>query len=410
MQINLKTKKMRHSAWPSICLFLFVHIGFTVNLCAASADNLRHLIGKNDSLLIASPRQEILFEKNADKKLVPASILKLFTALVAFHYLGPGYGFPTDFYLDEDKNLRVKGYGDPLLVSERLQDIAEVLSKRLSMFKHLYVDDSFFHSPVHIPGTSPTYQPYDAPNGALCVNFNTVYFKRTGNIYVSAEPQTPLLPFVHNKIKASNLDHGRIVLSHQNSDITLYAGHLLKYFLLRKGVHSNGQVLVNQALKQNDRALMTYTSPATLKQAVAMLLEFSNNFIANQILIAAGAKAYGPPGTLEKGCRAALEYAGHVLGINDISFVEGSGISRNNSISARNLLKILNEFEKHRFLMRHQDSEFYKTGNLAGVMTRAGYLTDIKNNLYPYVVMLNTPGKSTNTVMRQVRRIIRMQQ
>jgi D-alanyl-D-alanine carboxypeptidase/D-alanyl-D-alanine-endopeptidase (penicillin-binding protein 4) len=211
--------------FPSILLNPF-------HLLAQDLDALNRFIGKNDAILVSDPRGQILLAKNADKKRIPASILKIFTALVALHYLGNDYRFPTEFYLDEQSNLKIKGYGDPLLVSEVIIKISQVLApllKNTQPLNDLILDDSYFNQPLTIPGISSSSQPYDAPNGALCTNFNTVNFKHTPQGYVSAEPQTPLLPFVFQKIKASKLNKGRIVFSHNKNEVTLYAGKLVNF-------------------------------------------------------------------------------------------------------------------------------------------------------------------------------------
>ncbi|MFC1815494.1 D-alanyl-D-alanine carboxypeptidase/D-alanyl-D-alanine-endopeptidase [Thermodesulfobacteriota bacterium] len=392
--------------WITVFFFGFLQSGRPDNLYAATFSNLKHLIGKRDALLVASPQGKILFEKNAAKKMIPASTLKIFTSLVGLHYLGPDYRFPTEFYLDQGHNLKIKGYGDPFLISEALMDMAATLVTRLSRFNDLVIDDSYFEHPVRIPGTTPSYQPYDAPNGALCVNFNTVNFKRINNTYVSAEAQTPLLPFVLERIKSSSLDHGRIVLSYQQNESALYAGHLFRHFLNQNGINSTGTVRIGHVRKPIERLILKYISPFSLKQGISRLLEFSNNFIANQILIAAGAKVYGPPGTLDKGVRSALIYAGRVLKTKGLSFVEGSGISRKNRLSAKFMLKVLNEFESYHYLMRQQGSEFYKTGNLNGITTRAGYLESNKGELYRFILLLNTPGKSADTIMQRIRLMV----
>ena len=70
----------------------------------------------------------IVLAKNAAEKRMPASILKIFTSLVALHYLGDDYRFPTEFYLDKQSNLKIKGYGDPLLISEVISKISQVLA------------------------------------------------------------------------------------------------------------------------------------------------------------------------------------------------------------------------------------------------------------------------------------------
>jgi D-alanyl-D-alanine carboxypeptidase len=84
------------------------------NAGTARFEHISALIGKKDAIVVADPGGQIVFAKNEKTKLVPASILKLFTSLVAMHHLGPRYRFATEFYLDGESNLKLKGYGDPL--------------------------------------------------------------------------------------------------------------------------------------------------------------------------------------------------------------------------------------------------------------------------------------------------------
>ena len=387
-----------------IILFCFSQSASAKNLYDQKLNVLKKLLGNQDAVLVADPQGRVIFSKNADIQLVPASVLKIFTALVAFHYLGPEYRFATEFYKDQDSNLKVKGYGDPLLISETLVEIVNNIilnfSTKLKNINDLVLDDSYFKAPVLIPGVTSSYEPYDAPNGALCVNFNTVNFRRDQNgSYVSAETQTPLLPFALSRITVSAMDRGRIILSPKKNEITFYAGHLLLYFLKKEGIKSNGIIKIGRVQKEFDKLIYRYLSRFSLKQVVSKLLEYSNNFIANQLFIAAGAKVYGPPGTLNKGIRAATTYAKNNLKIDIINIVEGSGISRKNRISAKSLYKILKVFEPHHSLMRRVDKAFYKTGTLKDINTRIGYVENAKGELYCFVVLLNTPGKSTKPIM-----------
>jgi D-alanyl-D-alanine carboxypeptidase/D-alanyl-D-alanine-endopeptidase (penicillin-binding protein 4) len=391
------------SGFLFLILFCFFQSIWTKNLYAKPLDELNNFVGNHDAILVVNPQGRIVFSKNADNQLVPASILKIFTALVALHYLGPEYRFSTEFYQDQDSNLKIKGYGDPLLISEILMEMVNnlilTLETKTTIINDLVLDDSYFKSPVLIPGVASSYEPYDAPNGALCANFNTVNFRRDKNgAYVSGETQTPLLRFVLSRITASDMDRGRIILSRQKNEITLYAGHLFLYFLRKQGIKSNGSIRVGRVEKR-DNLIFKYRSRFSLIQIVSTLLEYSNNFIANQLLIAAGAKSYGPPGTLEKGIRAASTYAKNNLKIHNVTIVEGSGISRSNRMSAKTLYKILNVFEPYHFLMRRWDKSFYKTGTLKGINTMAGYVENTKGELYCFVVLLNTPGKSTKPIM-----------
>jgi len=386
--------------------FLFACSG---RLYAQNLDELAGFIGQNDSILVANAGGHIVLEKNATEKLIPASILKVFSSLVALHYLGDNYRFPTEFYLDQHANLKIKGYGDPLLISEVIAKISQVLAlllKNTQPLNDLVLDDSFFQQPLTIPGITSSAQPYDAPNGALCVNFNTVNFKRTSQGYVSAEPQTPLLPFAIEKIKASGLNQGRIVFSHSQNEITLYAGKLFQYFLEKEGIHFKGKVKPGWINDRTDRLIFRYDSSSSLVETVAKLLEHSSNFTTNQLLISAGAEIIGPPGSLAKGVTLATDYAGEMLDIDNMTIVEGSGISRDNRVSAVQMDRVLQEFLPYHYLMRRQGREFYKTGTLHGISTRAGYIKRSNNEFYRYVIMFNSPGNSADALILRLLRIL----
>jgi len=383
-----------------LLIFLWIfYLFYPKSLIAGNLSSLSHLIGNQDAILVGDPEGRVIFSKNVQKKLTPASILKIFTALVAFHFLGEDHRFNTDFYLDRDSNLKVKGYGDPLLLSEILDEISEILITKFVSIRDIVLDDTYFQHPIVIPGITSSFEPYDAPNGALCVNFNTVNFKRKNNSYVSAEPQTPLLPFVLPRIRQSALDRGRIILSNEKKEVTRYTGRLLQYFLEKKKVKARGKIKIGRVRKEKDTLIFKYVSRYTLKHIVAELMEYSNNFIANQILIASGVKLDPPGGTLKKGVQAGYFFAKKILKIDDFSFVEGSGISRKNKISADSMYKVLKKFKSYHYLMRHTDREFYKTGSLKGIRTRAGYIRSRKGGLYSFVVMINTPGKTTSSIM-----------
>jgi len=407
--------------------FCFLHFGQPENLWAKNqyAQNnhpakrsiskalqaLQHDIGSNDAVLVANQQGKIIFSKNAEKPLIPASTLKILTSLVALHYLGPDYRFTTEFYMDAKANLKIKGYGDPLLISEVLTEISKSLSTDLSIktqkINDLVLDDSYFTKKLIIPGKTESLEPYDAPNGALCVNFNTVYFKQLKDgSFISAEPQTPLLPIAFKRIKQSGLKKERIVLTHAENEITLYAGHLFQYFLNKEGIKIKGKIRLGKVRKDKDKLIYQYTSQFTLKQIIPKLLEHSNNFMANQILIATGAKVFGPPGTLAKGILAASTYVKNVLNIDNICLVEGSGISKKNRISAKNLAEIIKQFEPYYNLMRRSNREYYKSGTLKGITTRIGYIENKKGEVYRFAVMLNSPGKSMQNIMDSVHQIV----
>ena len=363
---------------------------------------VKKMIGRQDAILVTDADGRVLISKNENRPLIPASTLKIFTALVALHTLGPEYRFETEFYCDDDNNLTIKGYGDPGLVSEVIAEIALTLERKLSRVNNIILDASYFAQPLEIPGISSSSEPYDAPNGALCVNFNTVFFKKENGTYLSAEPQTPLLPMVLSRVRSSNLNEGRIVLSHNENEITLYSGYLFAYYLRQVDMEVTGKIAIGTVRPGRDRLIYRHQSSLMLSDTIARLLAFSNNYSTNQILIAAGARRYGAPGTLEKGVQAARDYARNILQLEDIRISEGSGISRDNRITARDMQKVLDAFAPYHTLMRSDGRQFYKTGTLRGISTRAGYIERPDGSLNRFVVLINSPGRSAEHVTRNL--------
>jgi serine-type D-Ala-D-Ala carboxypeptidase/endopeptidase (penicillin-binding protein 4) len=396
---------------------ILLSIGLALSVPAGRAadpwSRVRARIGPRDAILVTHPDGRVICEKHADGLRVPASTLKLLTALVALKHLGADYRFPTDFYLDPSGNLIVKGYGDPLLISEVLADLARSLAEAAGDSKETGVEDivldNTHFAPVKIPGVTTTLNPYDAPNGALCANFNTVVFARRGTTFVSGEPQTPLLPVVLHRVRRAGGRSGRVILSQENEETTHYAGHLLRHFLEASGIRVRGEIRLGAVNLTRDRHLFRHLSPFTLTDVIEKLMAHSNNFIANQILVAAGIAAEGPPGTLDKGVRTATAYARQELGIapHGLKLAEGSGISRDNRISARATIRILNAFAPYRSLLKTSGPECYKSGTLSGISTRAGYIRSAEGTLYRYAIFFNSPGKSAEHLAGALVRILK---
>lgn len=372
---------------------------------AGQASSLLNRISSQDALLVAGPDGRIIYSKNETRKCVPASTLKVLTGLAAIHHLGKSYRFQTEFYQDLDNDLKVKGYGDPLLISEVWQEIAQAIAPRLQVFKDLVLDDTYFEDEVDIPGTGLSTNPYDAPNRALCANFNTVFFKRdgTGRI-ISAEPQTPMTPLALEKVGLLGLNSGRYTFSHDGHEAARYAGELLVHFLEKRGKVCQGKIRAGVVVP-GDPLVYTYHSIFTLEQTLKKMFEFSNNFIANQILIALGAHVHRPPGTLAKGVKVLSDYAEKVLHLN-IEVAEGSGISRKNRLSAKDMLAVLRRFEPHRALLVRKGRVFYKSGTLKGVKTRVGYIEDKSGNPYYFVIFLNSSHADIDSIFDCVKNSI----
>jgi len=340
------------------------------------------------AIILADHDGKIIFKQNEALKYVPASSLKLLTALSAIHYLGESYRFKTNFYVDRESNLKIKGFGDPLLISEIWKEIAYTLANKVKDINNLILDDSYFSSQIKIPGRGNSTNPYDAPVGALCANFNTILFKKDKNgEIISAEPETPLIPFARKKAKSLGLKRGRYTFSHNRKDSSRYAGELLLHFLIKNGVSFRGNIKFAKVLR-GEKPLFTYHSRFTTTEIIRKMLKFSNNFLANQLFISMGAHFFGSPGTLEKAKKTMSRYVEKHLDLKDVEIVEASGISRKNRMTALDMLSVLKNFMQYRHLLTRRKTVLYKTGTLRGIRTRVGYIEKKLNEPYYFVIFL----------------------
>ncbi|MBW1989599.1 MAG: D-alanyl-D-alanine carboxypeptidase [Deltaproteobacteria bacterium] len=374
---------------------------------AGSFDQVRALLSPSDSALVVAEDGEVLFSWKPDAPRVPASILKILTSLAALKHWGPKHRFATEVYVDLEDSCAIKGFGDPLLVSEVLEKMAAEVAEKAPGIRRLIVDGSYFDEGVEIPGTGTSENPYDAPAGALCANFNTVFFTRdpdTGEP-VSAEVQTPLIPFSLELIRQNEVSTGRVLLARERGQAALYAGHLFAWFYQWTGGGKVRDVRTGR-VPASFMLLKRFESPFDLSENVRRLLKYSNNYMANQILLALGAEKYGPPATLEKGVRALSTFARQELGLEDFTLVEGSGISRENRITAREMMRVLEAFAPYMDLLDQDAGVFLKTGTLNGIRTRAGYVRRDWREPCSFVIMLNTPGADPYGVMEWVLRAL----
>ncbi|WP_321491544.1 D-alanyl-D-alanine carboxypeptidase [uncultured Desulfobacter sp.] len=354
-----------------------------------------------------------IYEKNPDQPLIPASTLKILTSLAAIRTLGPDFHFRTWACYDKTtRDLYLKGFGDPLFISEEITRFAHQISSNLfkqvsdghipsPVIRNIVVDQTYFAPRISIPGAGSSTNPYDATNGALCANFNTIFFKwDSGNKqYTSAEKQTPLPNLLAQQIPPGSKKTDRILLSHDLRQD--YPGLLMLYFLKESGINITGTVQTG-IFPGSDKECIIYTSSFSVTDLIKKLLKFSNNFIANQLMLTMGARAFGPSATLEKGAAVLNKFAEQTLGLKGLTIVEGSGLSRRNQVTPTQMKDILIAFMPWYELLRSDGNEYYKTGTLSDVRSRAGFILGKDNRLYPFVIMLN----ATNSGYEDIKQLL----
>ncbi len=381
-------------------LFLMVFLCICMNISPVWADwkdRIRELAGEG-TVYAVSLNGRVLFEHQADKPLIPASIIKLITASAAFERLGLAYRFHTDFFVDIKGNLYIKGYGDPMLISEEWKAIAHSLSQNgLQSVKSIFVDNSFFSQNIEVPGRSEDLDPYNAPVSALAANFNTicVHVHPDGRV-TSKEPQTPMTDFAREAallLKIRGI--ARVNLGQNGIAYKLYPGHLMRAFLERKGIPVEGAI-GHRDVPSGSTLIYRHLCRDPLEDVVQKMLKHSSNFIANQIFLTLGAKAFGEPATMEKGQRAVSDFLADSLSVKNAKVIEGSGLSKMNRVTARQMDQVLKHFWPHRRLLPKRGGMRVKTGTLSDVKASAGYFTSRSNGLVRLVVIINNcPRHST---------------
>lgn len=359
----------------------------TIGHSANPLDTLYSL--PSSSLLVLNKEEQAVRTRNAGQLYIPASTVKVLTSLIALDHWGKDYRFKTDFYYDAESNsLWVKGYGDPFLVSEEIDLIVDKIKQQgISELDGISVDNSYFSKSINIDGQGTSLNPYDASLGATAANFNTINVRVYYDAVSSSETQTPLTPLA-NKL-AKNLDIGTHRINLGNSAYgSRYFAELLKAKLNLSKVPTDAFF---QSAKIPDSAVLLFThqNSKTLEHVIRSMLEFSNNFIANQLFLALGADIYSAPADTNKSQNVFAEYIEKEFDWTDYNIAEGAGLSRKNRLSAEQLVDVLTKFKVYRHLMPSQTKEILaKSGTLNNVSTYAGYLNR-NEDWSPFAIMIN---------------------
>lgn len=406
--------------WFLAACLLFVSVQA---MCASSSSVLTSLkLGTNDSILVASsPSQgSILYSWQAEKSLVPASLSKLATAHLAIQKWGLEHAFHTDFYV-VDKTLWIKGYGDPLLVSEEFDRLISGLELALDVagltwrdINEIKLDNSYFDI-TSVPGRSSVSDPYNAPLSAISANFNTANLINQNGMIKSAETQTPLTASAKRVAKTMVKKKERVNLRSSKNAQSNFA----ELLLAKSRAHTIGlkkrTVSTDSLLPAHASLLYRHINSASVRDILRGTLEFSNNFMANQVFL----KLAEDTGSSSVSFELASEYVERALAEEfdwqQHRLIEGSGLSRTNQLSASQIDDLLRVLEPNKTLLkkikvRQTNVEVHaKTGTLNGVRSYAGFIdlnaddTDTRKS-YRFVFNFNraVPYRYRDTILDQL--------
>jgi D-alanyl-D-alanine carboxypeptidase/D-alanyl-D-alanine-endopeptidase (penicillin-binding protein 4) len=354
------------------------------------SDPLGQVLSLSSASLVVGEPGRARIANAPDRPMVPASTMKLLTALAAIERWGLDHRFTTDLYRDGGGRLWVKGGGDPYLVSEELDRIVASLKQRgIRSAAGIGLDDSLFAANDAIPGRSASDNPYDAPVTALAVNFNTVHVRVSGGAVSSAEPQTPLTATARRLGAAMGAGKHRVNLK-TRANALQHFGELLTLKLEAADIDVGGGVEVGRVPPAAEH-LLTHRNSRDLAAVVAAMLEYSTNFVANDLFLLLGEQRGAC--SMAQSQRLMEDWAKRRFGWRSVSIEDGAGLSRGNRLSGNQLIDILDGMTAYRHLVAVQDNDpdvRAKTGTLRGVSCYAGWVRR-GGNWVPFSLLINQP-------------------
>ncbi|MEY3044797.1 MAG: hypothetical protein RL242_1639 [Pseudomonadota bacterium] len=361
------------------------------------------LIQKGVLLIAKDGEPRFHYTTDPDRKWIPASTLKVPLALYALDVWGEDHHFQTEVYLRDNQDLLIKGLGDPFFVSEEIQLLGRELKGKIpSKMRHLLLDNSAFTFPLQADGVERSRNPYDALNGALLVNFNTASLeKKPDGTLISAEKQTPLTPLTISLGKQLKPGKQRINLAEDPALAQRYSGELMQAIWKENELEFTGEIK-NSLKKENDELIFQYKNSKPLKEVLEAMLKYSNNFIANQILLSASLEKDHSSIDFESSIKPWKDWWKDKLGIipEKISLVEASGISRKNRLSEMDMLKVLKLLRMHPHLLSEYQGLKSKTGSLKGVYSLVGYAGD--QDEWEFVLFLEQEKNTREKIAKEI--------
>lgn len=404
----------------------------------------------------ASAANTPLLAHNASAAMQPASLMKLVTTAAALDLLGPGYRWITRFYTNGTQNgetlqgdLIIKGSGDPRLSQRDLWSVLHSL--RSQGIRHISGDLLLDHSLFEI-ATDDAMQfdgkperAYNAIPDALLLDAKslTLHFvpdARNQAVQVRIEPYLAGLQFNAPKLVSGECGEWRksialafepqalrfdgsyaLACGEQRLPIHAYSHTHLEYFdaSLRQIWGELGgtiagrtrEAILPQKINDDAREIAAWQS-APLSDIIRDINKYSNNVMARQLLLTLAAERGVNPATKISGVAIVQDWL-FAKGLKTSGLVveNGSGLSRNERISAADLARVLHvmwqsptmpEFISSLPLagvdgtmskrVQNLDVKAYahiKTGSLADVAGIAGYVTARSGKRLIIVCMIN---------------------
>jgi D-alanyl-D-alanine carboxypeptidase/D-alanyl-D-alanine-endopeptidase (penicillin-binding protein 4) len=375
-----------------------------------------------------------VYSHQAQKLLIPASVMKAVTAAVALHELGPEYYFKTEVWVEGLKGERTSrlslvGGGDPSLTIESLWLLLRGIRKHgIRQVDELVFDTSRFEGSRDRLGQ----RAYESAASALAFNFNSIGFEvcpsekgkaaniRTDPIEAGAVLTGTVLTSARKDAAFSIDESGQgfalagSIYSGQDC-VTVYRSvpspvqyleRVLQALATQLDIQI-GRIVEGQPSVRSELLFVHGSKP--LRAVIQDMNHYSNNFIAEQIVFALGETEEGKL----KRAQGLAKISSYLRGFGvpgEFVVADGSGLDRGNRLSAELLASVVREAArnekygiefKNSFSVSRRNGTLRerrlergafvrgKTGTLTGVSSLTGLVLDRSGREYVFVVMYN---------------------
>ena len=379
-----------------------------------------------------------VYKLNEHQPKMPASTLKVVTFNASLDTLGDDYEFSTKLYKSTDNELYIKLGADPFLSSSDLNKLFETAkTKNILEPKTIYIDDFIFDDVEWGEGWQwdddlnplmPKFSSYNIDKNLLNFVVAPTSANAPANIYT-----TKFYPVTFMNLVTTG-DKNSITIKRNNSispDIINVQGIIKKtvtekipvnnpkrYFKLRTEdairsakIDYYGKFPQKKTPETNIYLVDEIIHPINL--SLKEVLKNSNNFVAETVFKLAGAKYANNTGSLERSQQMINSYFEKIgLKADAIKIVDGSGVSKNNIVTAdfmssflvklsdneefKNSLPTAGEGTLSSRMLYFKDNLRAKTGTLSDVSAIAGYITSRNGKTYAFDIMINDPKSKSS--------------
>ena len=329
---------------------------------------------------------EKLLEFHSETPLNPASTIKLFAAYAALKRLGPAFTFKTEVWSKPDQGICVRGGGDPSFVMEDLYLLIQHLKRKgIDRYSGEITLDSTAFDEEFYPGDrtdQDSERAYNAPISALNFNYNTI------SVFVSPREKGEAavigldFPFDFVKVKGKVMTGNGTEISWDKvgkEDLEIISlggkiavgadewrkpfrirnpamafGEAMSKLLTQAGIQAKSKIIIRTGVCNHslEPALAYESKP--LSYVVELMDKYSNNFIADSLIKTLDHELNQKQGTTSGGIkivREEMKKFGIDLTANGRNFVSGSGLTRDNRVSANDFIKLLSHVNQEKLFL-----------------------------------------------------------